>query len=352
MSAAQPLISVIMPAYNAARFIGKAIDSVLAQTYPDWELIIVDDASSDETEAIVQGYMDFRIRYQKVARIGHPAGVRNAGLQLANGELIAFLDADDLYFPETLEKMSAVLIRNPQTTAVYGFAFSMDEDENPLPPSVSLIPKADTEPGEAAYLPNPHYSHSWESIVTSQISCLLSALMLRHSTLKQVGFLNESLYSAEDYEFYVRLFLHDYENVACLSDYVYRYRIYAGSMTKAPEHCDKVLNSCLNIMRWLFEEAPLPAEVRGHRSLAYTGCYHYLARERLLNGQPQLTRQILQKAFKEQHIQFSDFMQQCTPLWLRSWLPTQFDQLLVNLRRSLRTFRFSFQNFQQGVSIG
>jgi glycosyltransferase involved in cell wall biosynthesis len=352
MNAHQPLVSIIMPAYNAARFIGEAIDSVLAQTYPHWELIIIDDASSDGTEAIVGAYADPRIHYQKVARIGHPSGVRNVGLRQAKGEFITFLDADDLYFPDTLEKLANVLLKHPECIAVYGFASNIDEYGQPLPSFISLFPKKNPKPGEARYLPNPDYSHSWENIVTSRISCLLSALMLRRSTLDRVGLLNEDLYSAEDYEFYVRLFLHDYENVRCIPDYAYRYRIHSNSLTKTPAHCEKVLNSCLKIMRWLFEEAPLPAEVKGYRSRAYTCCYHYLARERLLNGQPQLTRQILRKAFAEQHIQFSDFIQLCLPLWLRSWLPLRLDQLLVYLRRQVRLFKITLKAAKQGAPNG
>jgi len=352
MTSSKPLVSIIMPAYNAARFIGAAIDSVLAQTYTHWELIIIDDASSDETETIIHRYSDSRIQYLKVARIGHPSGVRNVGLRLAQGELITFLDADDLYFSDTLEKMTGVLLKNSDCTAVYGFAFNIDEQGNPLPSNVTLISRENPQPGETAYLPNLTYNHSWQNIVTSRISCLLSALMLRRNTLDQVGFLNEALYSAEDYEFYVRLFLHNYENVICIQDYAYQYRIHAESLTKTPEHCDKVLNSCLKIMRWLFDEAPLPAEVQSYRSLAYSGCYRYLARERLLNGQPQLSRQILFKAFQEQHIQFRDFIQLCMPLWFRSLLPTHCDQLLVSLRRQLRTLSLTFQTAKQGVSIG
>src|SRR5438128_160825 len=107
-----PLVSIIMPTYNAGRFIGRAIQSVLEQTYPNWELIIVDDASSDETTSVVQSFKDSRIRYHKAERIGHPAGVRNTGLRMAQGEFIAFLDSDDLYFPESLEKLARPLLQN------------------------------------------------------------------------------------------------------------------------------------------------------------------------------------------------------------------------------------------------
>jgi len=337
----EPLISVIMPTYNAGRFIEKAIRSVLAQTYSHWELIIVDDASSDDTTAVVSRFNDARIHYHKVERIGHPAGVRNTALRMAQGELIAFLDSDDLYYPETLEKLSRPLRQNPSLISVYGFAFSMDEHENPLPNTVNLIPRhiGQIEENEPAFLLPPDYNHTWESIVSSRISCLLAGLMLRRSAWEQIGFFNETLCGPEDYEFYVRMFLHDYAGVYCLSDYVYRYRIHAASLTKSPEHYQRVLKSCLAIMDWLFTQAPIPDYVKRYESLAYIDCYRYLARERLLHHQPKICRQILALAIGDRHIKPKDLLRMGLPLLIRSFLPTGFDGFLVKLRWQLRRKR-------------
>lgn len=343
----QPLISVIMPAHNTERFIGAAIESVLAQTYENWELLVIDDASTDGTGQVVRRFSDTRIKYHRCERIGHPAGVRNVGLRLAQGVLIAFLDSDDLYFPDTLAKLSRPLIKNPGLIAVYGFATHIDEQDRPLAPAIPLAPRKNAKPGEPAYYLNPRYTHSWENIVTSHISCLLSALMLRREAREAIGFFNESLYSAEDYEFYVRMFLHNYNQVKCLSDYVYQYRLHTGGMTKRPEHYEKVLNSCLRIFQWLFDEAPIPEHVKRYRSKAYVHCYRYLARERLLNAQPSLARQIILKAAKEQNIRFSDFMQVCGPLLLRTLWPTAWDQALVRTRQTLRHWKTIYFPTQQ-----
>lgn len=98
------LFSVIMPAYNAAATIGRAIDSVLAQTDPAWELIVVDDGSRDATRAIVAGMggREPRVRLLELACNGGVAAARNAGIDAASGRYIAFLDADDYWLPTKL----------------------------------------------------------------------------------------------------------------------------------------------------------------------------------------------------------------------------------------------------------
>lgn len=113
-----PTVSVMMPAYNAAEFIGAAIDSVLAQTFEDWELVVVDDGSKDETAQIVRGYTDRRIRLIQQANAGE-AAARNAALDHAQGELLAFLDADDEFLPQHLTETVKCLQGNLQIDAVY-----------------------------------------------------------------------------------------------------------------------------------------------------------------------------------------------------------------------------------------
>jgi len=107
------LISIIMPSYNTAFFIAQSIDSVLAQSYQEWELLIVDDCSTDNTDEIVAPYLcDKRIKYIKNERNSGAAVSRNRALREANGRWIAFLDSDDLWLPEKLEKQIAFMDRN------------------------------------------------------------------------------------------------------------------------------------------------------------------------------------------------------------------------------------------------
>lgn len=111
------LISIIMPSYNTGQYIGESIRSVLAQTYENWELIIVDDCSTDETVAVVSSFADPRICYFRNEENSGAAISRNRALREAKGRWIAFLDSDDLWHPEKLEKQMAFMEEN-------GYAFT------------------------------------------------------------------------------------------------------------------------------------------------------------------------------------------------------------------------------------
>lgn len=118
------LVSIIMPSYDTARFISETIDSVLRQTYVNWELIIVDDSSTDNTDEIVGAYLaDKRIRYIKNEKNSGAAVSRNRALREARGKWIAFLDSDDLWLPEKLEKQLAFMAKNG-----YDFSYTNYEE--------------------------------------------------------------------------------------------------------------------------------------------------------------------------------------------------------------------------------
>lgn len=107
-----PRVSCIVPVYNGERFLAEALDSVIAQSLPAFEIIVIDDGSTDGTPDVIAGYEN-RVRSQRQENAG-PAAARNAGLHLASGELIAFLDADDLWHPEKLARQSARFAARPE----------------------------------------------------------------------------------------------------------------------------------------------------------------------------------------------------------------------------------------------
>ena len=126
-----PQVSIMMPAYNAEQYVQSAIESVLAQTNRDWELIIIDDGSIDRTAAIIHGFDDQRIRYFRQENAGE-AAARNTALQKMRGQWLAFIDADDLYLPDHLERTIAYLEQNPDKDAVYTDGFHIDSDGRQL----------------------------------------------------------------------------------------------------------------------------------------------------------------------------------------------------------------------------
>lgn len=108
------LVSIIMPSYNTAKYISAAIESILNQTYENWELIIVDDCSTDNTDEILTEYAkkDSRIRYYKNEKNSGAAVARNRALRQAKGKWVAFLDSDDLWEKDKLEKQICFMKKN------------------------------------------------------------------------------------------------------------------------------------------------------------------------------------------------------------------------------------------------
>ena len=106
------LVSIVMPSFNTGKFISESIESVLNQTYRNWELLIVDDCSTDNTETIVKNFNDDRIKFFRNDKNRGAAFSRNFALQKARGEWIAFLDSDDLWFPQKLERQLKFMTEN------------------------------------------------------------------------------------------------------------------------------------------------------------------------------------------------------------------------------------------------
>jgi teichuronic acid biosynthesis glycosyltransferase TuaG len=127
------LISIITPSYNSSKFISQTIESVISQTYENWEMIIVDDMSPDNSNEIIEEFIkkDSRIKLIKLEKNGGPAVARNRAIKEAQGRYMAFLDADDLWMPEKLKKQIAFMNENDLafTYSSYGL---IDEDNNDL----------------------------------------------------------------------------------------------------------------------------------------------------------------------------------------------------------------------------
>lgn len=127
-----PRVSIITPTYNRAGYLWVAIESALSQTFSDFELIVVDDGSTDSTPELMAGYVnDERIKYVRQANQGQSVA-RNYGIELAQGEFICFLDSDNAWVPTKLERTLAVFEENPQRDVVYGDYIVIDAEGSEL----------------------------------------------------------------------------------------------------------------------------------------------------------------------------------------------------------------------------
>lgn len=151
------LVSIIMPSYNTGKFIEQTIKSVLAQTYTNWELILVDDCSTDNTDEVVSMFLsDTRIHYKKNEKNSGAAVSRNRALREAKGKWIAFLDSDDLWLPEKLEKQILFMEKNG-----YHFSYTnyIEIDEDSIPNGKQVTgPKRITKHGM--------YNYCWPGCLT------------------------------------------------------------------------------------------------------------------------------------------------------------------------------------------
>ena len=138
------LVSIITPTYNCGRFIGRTIDSVLAQTYEDWEMIIVDDRSTDDTKAVVDEYMakDSRIKYTLLNENSGAAVARTKAMALAEGEYMAFLDSDDIWLPEKLRLQLDFMNENGYALSCTAYE-QIDEDDNSLGRIIRTVKRTD-----------------------------------------------------------------------------------------------------------------------------------------------------------------------------------------------------------------
>lgn len=138
------LVSVIMPTYNCAKFIAETLDSIKAQTYTNWEVVIVDDCSTDNTKEIVDKYIaeDSRIKYHCLETNSGAAVARTTSMQLAEGEYMAFCDSDDLWMPDKLEKQLKFMNDNAYAFSCTAYE-QIDEESNSIGKVIKTIVKTD-----------------------------------------------------------------------------------------------------------------------------------------------------------------------------------------------------------------
>lgn len=188
----EPLVSVMMPAFNAARFIGPAIESIINQTYPNWELIVVDDGSNDDTYALAKAYadQDTRIHVYKEPHTGR-GQARNKVLAHCRGEYVAVCDADDVFVKERFALQVAFLLANPEVAAVGSQCVSFINEPGDMGNSIVKWPV------NAMDIASVFEKH--------KMGMPNSASMIRSRMFEQYGGYDRRLLRAQDYGFYLKL---------------------------------------------------------------------------------------------------------------------------------------------------
>jgi glycosyltransferase involved in cell wall biosynthesis len=284
------VISVIIPAYNVGRFVREAVDSALAQTFRDIEVIVVDDGSTDGS---LEALCDLHHPRLRVIREGHAgsAAARNAGLRLASGEMVAFLDADDRWAPQNLERQSAFLESHPEVDMTFGHSLVVDEAGR------SLGFKSSSCAGPVSLS---------QLLRTNEIgngSCLL----LRREALDKAGWFNTNLTACVDIDVWLRVASLRSGNVVAIPEVLTFYRRRKGQISSQWRRMEA---GYLQLLEGFRRAAPLEVQREEYRSRA--GRYRYYARLAREAGEADTAARLLATAF-------------CwAPLWLladsRTWL--------------------------------
>jgi len=232
-----PKVSVIIPTYNSARYITAAVESVLAQTFTDYELIVVDDGSTDETRQVLQQY-EGKLTYIYQENQGRSAA-RNTGIGAASGDYIAFLDSDDLWLPKKLECQVPILDHHPAVALVYSQLLYIDSRGNPVRFRGKWV-----------------YGDDESRIIIADrckdlfLGCVVSGggsnAVVRRSLLDEVGLFDEALSYPEDWDLWLRLSRKG--PFAYIPEPLGYYRVYGWSKVLAIEASERLVAQHLRII--------------------------------------------------------------------------------------------------------
>ena len=188
-----PTVSVVLPAFNRLQYLRSAVDSVFAQSFPDWELIIADDGSGHETTAFLQTLERLpRVRLLRLQHSGNPSVVRNAAIRAARGRYVAFLDSDDVWLPGKLEVQIAAhracIARRWSYTAL-----------------IRIDASGEMLPGESPPRRPVYEGDIFEQLLTLEAAVTTPSVVVERALLEEVGGFDEELFFFEEYDLWLRL---------------------------------------------------------------------------------------------------------------------------------------------------
>jgi len=249
-----PVISVIVPAFNAEATILETIQSIQNQTFADFELIVINDGSTDGTLALLEQVQDARLRVFSYPNGGLPTA-RNRGIDHAKGEFISFIDADDLWAADKLERQLQALQQHPEAGVAYSWTAFIDEQSRFLYAREPLTFAGDVYP---------------QLLVDNFISNG-SNILLRRQLLEAVGVFDPTLKSGEDWDFYIRLAAKT--QFAVVPQYQILYRKSSASMSSKVRVMEA---NILTVIDRAFQKAP--PELQGLRNPTLANNYRFFAK--------------------------------------------------------------------------
>jgi glycosyltransferase involved in cell wall biosynthesis len=227
-----PLVSVIIPAYNAEAYISEALESVFAQTYRPFEIIVVDDGSTDKTAEIVKNYQTSKTTKTNETNLIYiyqsnsgPSKARNEGMKVAKGDYIAFLDADDLWTPMKLEKQVNYMLSNREVFLVFGDMMIFNEQGVVV---------------ESTFKKNGYPECDRRGKVLNAFERLIErnyipsgTVLLKRDCFEKVGYFDENIRHGEDYDLWLRISL--MFHIGCIPEVLRLKRIHGDSLSKDSE---------------------------------------------------------------------------------------------------------------------
>jgi glycosyltransferase involved in cell wall biosynthesis len=246
-----PTFTIIIPAYNQARYLGETVQSIFNQSYMDYEIIVVDDGSTDETRQVAMAFSDPRVRYIHQANRGL-SGARNTGLKHAQAPWVLFLDADDLLFPDTLQAHLQNLEQHPSAGMSVGGWRYVDSAGNPPTTNVT-IPTIALDLVTLLH-GNPIPVHS---------------VVVAKAWFDKVGDFDESLRACEDWDVWLRLLAAGCQ-VAPLQHLVCSYRMHEGQMTRQPE---RMRTAMFRVLDKFYTHSALSADLIALKDKVYAAAH-------------------------------------------------------------------------------
>ena len=230
------LVSVVIPTYNSAQYLSEAVDSVLRQSYSDFEIIIVDDASTDITGELLNKYLNNqKVSVMRLDICSGPAAARNAGLNMSKGDIIAFLDADDVWLPEKLDRQVQALKKDPESGWAYCNGLVVDQN---LKKMYYITERWNQTEGMI-----------YEDILLKSLWVPISSVVIKREVFTHCGPFDPDLRTVEDLDLFLRIA----RNYKCtyLKDPLFNYRVHNSNLSRIEERMEvgrlKVLDKLIDL---------------------------------------------------------------------------------------------------------